>query len=139
MSLVIDASLTISWYFEDETTPATEAILERVSEAGATVPTHWRLEVANALQSAIRRKRITAPYRDQSLAELTQMPITIDSDTNVYAWTTTLRLAERFALTIYDSAYLELAQRRSLPLATLDAELREAAAALGVTVLGLQV
>jgi len=139
MSLVIDASLTISWYFEDETTPATEAILERVSEAGATVPTHWRLEVANALQSAIRRKRITAPYRDQSLAELTQMPITIDADTNVYAWTTTLRLAERFALTIYDSAYLELAQRRSLPLATLDAELREAAAALGVTVLGLQV
>jgi len=139
MSLVIDASLTISWYFEDETTPATEAILERVSEAGATVPTHWRLEVANGLQSAIRRKRITAPYRDQSLAELTQMPITIDADTNVYAWTTTLRLAERFALTIYDSANLEFAQRRSLPLATLDAELREAAAALGVTVLGLQV
>ena len=139
MSLVIDASLTVSWYFEDETTPATEAILERVSEAGATVPTLWRLEVANAFQSAIRRKRITAPYRDQALAELTQMPITIDADTNVYAWTTTLRLAERFALTIYDSAYLELAQRRSLPLATLDAELREAAAALGVTLLGLQV
>jgi len=139
MSLVIDASLTVSWYFEDETTPATEAILERVSEAGATVPTLWRLEVVNAFQSAIRRKRITAPYRDQSLAELTQMPITIDSDTNVYAWTTTLRLAERFALTIYDSAYLELAQRRSLPLATLDAELREAAAALGLTLLGLQV
>jgi predicted nucleic acid-binding protein len=139
MSLVIDASLTVSWYFEDETTPATEAILESVSETGATVPTLWRLEVANAFQSAIRRKRITAPYRDQSLAELTNMPITIDADTNVYAWTTTLRIAERFALTIYDSAYLELAQRRSLPLATLDAELREAAAALGVTVLGLQV
>ena len=139
MSLVIDASLTVSWYFEDETTPATEAILESVSETGATVPTLWRLEVANAFQSAIRRKRITAPYRDQSLVELTNMPITIDADTNVYAWTTTLRLAERFALTIYDSAYLELAQRRSLPLATLDAELREAAAALGVTVLGLQV
>ncbi len=137
MSLVIDASLTVAWYFEDETTPATEAILDRVSEAGATVPTLWRLEVANAFQSAIRRKRITAPYRDRSLAELTQMPITIDADTNVYAWTTTLRLAERFALTIYDSAYLELAQRRSLPLATLDAVLREAAAALGVTLLGL--
>jgi predicted nucleic acid-binding protein len=139
MSLVIDASLTVSWYFEDETTPATEAILEKVSETGATVPTLWRLEVANAFQSAIRRKRITALYRDQALAELTQMPITIDGDTNVYAWTTTLRLAERFALTIYDSAYLELAQRGSLPLATLDAELREAAAALGVTLLGLQV
>ena len=67
------------------------------------------------------------------------MPITIDADTNVYAWTTTLRLAERFALTIYDSAYLELAQRRSLPLATLDAELRQVAAALGLTLLELQV
>ena len=68
------------------------------------------------------------------------MSITIDADTNVYAWTTTLRLAERFTLTIYDFlAYLELAQRRSLPLATLDAELREAAAALGLTLLGLQV
>ena len=136
MSLVIDASLTVSWYFEDETTPATEAILDRVADAGATVPTLWRLEVANAFQSAIRRKRITAPYRDQSLAELTQMPITIDTDTNVYAWTTTLRLAERFALTIYNSSYLELAQRRKLPLATLDTELREAAAALGITLLG---
>lgn len=136
MSLVIDASLTVSWYFEDETTPATQAILDRVSEAGATVPTLWRLEVANAFQAAIRRKRITALYRDQSLAELVQLPITIDPDTNVYAWTTTLRLAERFALTIYDSSYLELAQRRSLPLATLDTDLCEAATALGLTLVG---
>ena len=100
------------------------------------MPTLWRLEVANAFQSAIRRKRISATYRDQSLAELTRMPITIDADTNVYAWTTTLRLAERFALTTYDSSYLELAQRQNLPLATLDAELREAAAALGITLFG---
>jgi predicted nucleic acid-binding protein len=136
--LVIDASLTVAWYFDDETTPATEAILDRVSETGATVPTLWRLEVANALQSALRRRRITAVYRDESLTALAQMPITIDADTDTYAWTTTLRLAERFTLTIYDAAYLELAQRRSLPLATLDKELREAAAPLGVTLLGLE-
>ena len=136
MSLVIDASLTVTWYFDDETTPATEAILDRVAETGAIVPTLWRLEVANAFQSAIRRQRITAHYRDQSLTALTQLPISIDPDTNAYAWTTTLRLAERFALTIYDSAYLELAQRRSLSLATLDAELREAATALGISLLG---
>jgi predicted nucleic acid-binding protein len=136
MSLVIDASLTVTWYFDDETTPATEAILDRVAETGAIVPTLWRLEVANAFQSAIRRQRITALYRDHSLTALTQLPISIDPDTNAYAWTTTLRLAERFALTIYDSAYLELAQRRSLSLATLDAELREAATALGISLLG---
>lgn len=138
MSVVIDASLTLSWYFDDEATPAADAVLDRVSEAGAVVPGLWRLEVANAFQSALRRKRITAPYRDESLTELAAMPITVDEDTDTYAWTTTLRLAERFGLTIYDAAYLELAQRRSLPLATLDKELREAAASLDVTLLGLE-
>ena len=64
------------------------------------------------------------------------VPITLDADTDTYAWTTTLRLAERFALTVYDAAYLELAQRRSLPLATLDVPLRVAAGALGVSLLG---
>ena len=136
MSLVLDASLTVSWYFEDEATPLADAVLDRVSENGAMVPTLWRLEVANAFQSAIRRKRMTVRYRDEALIGLTQLPITIDADTNTYAWTTTLRLAERFSLTIYDASYLELAQRRSLPLATLDAELREAAAALGCTLRG---
>jgi predicted nucleic acid-binding protein len=137
MSLVIDASITVAWFFDDETTPATETILDRVSESGAIVPAHWRLEVANALQSAIRRKRISAPYRDQTLAELTRMPIFVDLDTNTYAWTTTLQLADRFALTTYDGAYLELAQRQSLPLATLDPDFHEAATALGITLLGL--
>ena len=111
MSLVIDASLTMTWYFDDETTPTTEELLDRVVDAGALVPSVWRLEVANAFQTAIRRKRIDALYRDASLAE-------------------------RFALTIYDAAYLELAQRRSLPLATLDQELRTAALALGTPLLG---
>jgi predicted nucleic acid-binding protein len=137
MSLVLDASLTVSWYFDDEATPLTDAILDRVSENGAVVPTLWRLEVANAFQSAIRRKRMTVRYRDEALIGLTQLPITTDADTDTYAWTTTLRLAERFALTIYDAAYLELAQRQSLPLATLDAELREAAAALGCSLPGV--
>jgi len=136
LSVVIDASLTITWYFDDEITPATEAVLNHVSEAGAVVPSLWRLEVANAFQSALRRKRISPEYRDDSLVELAELPITLDADTDAYAWTTTLRLAERFGLTIYDAVYLELAQRRSLPLATLDKELREAATALDVTLLG---
>ncbi len=138
MSLVVDASLTLAWYFDDETTPATDAILDRVSEVGAVVPVLWRLEVANALQSAFRRKRISADYRDASLAELARLPITVDADTDTYAWTTTLRLAERFGLTIYDATYLDLAQRRSLPLATLDKELRRAAMEAEVTLLGLE-
>jgi predicted nucleic acid-binding protein len=138
MTLVIDASLTVSWYFDDEATPATEAVLDTVSETGAVVPTLWRLEVANAFQSAIRRRRITPSYRDRSLNELTHMPITVDPETDVYAWTTILRLAERFSLTVYDSTYLELAQRRSLSLATLDLALQSAAKMLGITVLGVE-
>jgi predicted nucleic acid-binding protein len=136
LSLVIDASLTMAWYFEDESTPATDALLDRVADAGAMVPGLWRLEVANAFQTAIRRHRIDAVYRDASLAELELMPITIDADTSTYAWSATLRLSERFSLTLYDAAYLELAQRRSLPLATLDCDLRTAAPALNIELLG---
>ncbi len=138
MSLVLGASLTMTWYFDDETTLATEALLDRVSEAGAVVPGLWRLEIANAFQSAVRRERISPEYRDAALAELGRLPIVVDADCDSYAWTTTLRIAERSGLTIYDATYLELAQRRSLPLATLDKELRGAAAALDVSLLGLE-
>jgi predicted nucleic acid-binding protein len=137
LTLVLDASLTMAWYFEDESTPATDALLDQVSDVGASAPTVWRLEVANALQTAIRRKRIDAAYRDAALAELALLPISIDPDTDTYAWSTTLRLAERFALTIDDAAYLELAHRRGLPLATLDEPLRRAGDALGGSLLGV--
>lgn len=75
---MLDASLILSWYFEDEAT-LTEAILDEVSARGAVVPAPWRLEVANALQSALRRKRVTALYRDEALAELALLPITVES------------------------------------------------------------
>jgi predicted nucleic acid-binding protein len=139
MSVVLDASLTLTWYFDDETKPAADAVLDQVSEAGAVVPTLCRLEVANAFPSALRRKRITPFYRDESLTDLAALPITVDGETDNHAWTTTLRLAERFDLTVYDATYLELAQRRGLPLATLDKALRSAAASLNVAVLGLDV
>jgi len=138
MSVVIDASLTLAWYFDDEATPATDAVLHAASETGAVVPMLWRLEVANAFQSAIRRRRITAAYRDVALSALLALPITVDEDTDTYAWSTTLRLSERFGLTVYDAAYLELAQRRNLALATLDADLRRAAEQSDIVCLGLQ-
>ena len=72
----------------------------------------------------------------QLLRERQLLPITVDADTSTYAWSATLRLSERFSLTLYDAAYLELAQRRSLPLATLDRDLRTAAPALNIELLG---
>ena len=137
MTLVIDASLTLSWYFEDERTPAADTLLDRVTSTGAVVPSLWRLETANGLQVAIRRKRIDVAFRDRALTHLTRLPITVDPETDAHAWTTTLQLADRFQLTLYDAAYLELAQRRALPLATLDSALRPAAEALGLTLLGV--
>lgn len=75
-------------------------------------------------------------FRDNALAELEAMSISDDSDTDANAWTTTLRLSDRFRLTAYDAAYLERAQRRHLRLTSLDRELRPAGASLGVTLLG---
>ncbi len=137
MSLVIDSSITLAWFFEDERSSAADAVLRDVADYGAIAPSLWRLEVANALQSAIRRKRIATEFRDGSLADLRALMVTIDLETDLHAWTTTLQLAERFKLTVYDATYLELAQRLSLPLATLDQELRSAASVLGVRLLGL--
>jgi len=136
VSLVIDSSITLAWFFEDERSAAADAVLHQVTESGAVAPAHWRLEVANALQIAVRRKRITAAFRDASIADLRSLEIAIDPETDHQAWTATLRLAERYRLTLYDAAYLELARRRGLPLATLDQELRAAGSALGVSLLG---
>jgi predicted nucleic acid-binding protein len=136
VSLVLDASLTLSWFFKDERTAGAEAVLTQVTETGAVVPGLWRLEVANGLQMALRRGRIDAAFRDAALTQLARLSIAADPDTDACAWTATLQLADRFRLTLYDAAYLELAQRRRLPLATLDKELRDAGPALGVALLG---
>jgi predicted nucleic acid-binding protein len=137
MSLVLDASMTLAWYFDDETTRATDAVLDQVAQSGAWVPSLWRLEVANAFQAALRRKRITHSYRDEALSQLKEMAISVDQATDAQAWTETLQLSDRFSLTMYDAAYLELAQRQKLALATLDRELHCAAKVLDIKLLGL--
>jgi len=132
LSLVLDASTTLGWYFEDERNAAGDDILDRVTESGAVVPILWRYEVANGLQMAVRRKRIDQPYRDASLAELRLLPITIDRAGDDAIWSAMLGLSDRFGLTIYDAAYLEVAHRRGLPLATGDLALQRAAQMLAV-------
>ncbi|MGA8768950.1 MAG: type II toxin-antitoxin system VapC family toxin [Rhodomicrobium sp.] len=135
--LVLDASLTLSWFFKDERTPGADAVLTEVTENGAVVPALWRLEVANALQMAVRRKRIDAAFRDSALTQLSRLSISTDPDTDAYAWTVILQLADRFQLTLYEAAYLELAGRRGLPLATLDRDFWDASAAFGIALLGV--
>jgi predicted nucleic acid-binding protein len=136
MSLVLDSSVTIAWIYIEQTSPEVDSVLQLVSGTGVWVPSLWRLEVANILEMGVRRGRHDAAFRDATLADLALLPITIDQDTEAHAWGATLRLAERHRLTLYDAAYLELAKRRSLALATLDVELRRAAKAEQVALLG---
>ena len=135
MSLVIDASVAISWFFEDEQTPQILNLLHEVSRDGCVVPPLWRLEIANVLQMGIKRKRIDGSFRDAAIRRLSNLPIEIDPETDVQAWTGTLRLADDHRITTYDACYLELAVRRKFPLATRDAELAAAAVNAGVMLL----
>jgi predicted nucleic acid-binding protein len=136
MSLVLDSSATLAWIYSDETTDAIRALFDKVADEGAIVPVLWRLEIANSLTVAVRRSRIDVEFRRAGLADLALLDITTDEHINSHAWSDTLHLADRFRLTLYDAAYLELAQRRKLPLATLDQELRAAAQAVGTKTLG---
>ena len=136
MSFVLDSSVTVAWLYREETTKSVDEIFENLIETSAWVPALWHLEVANVLQIGIRRGRHAADFRDRILSALSDFPIHVDPETRRQAWGTTARLAERHGLTVYDAAYLELALRRGLPLATLDEDLRAAAAKEGVQLLG---
>ena len=136
MSLVLDSSVALAWVYREERNDAIAAVFEQVTEAGAWVPSLWRLEVANVLEMGVRRGRIDATFRDATLADFELLPIQSDSETERHAWRSTLRLAERHRLTVYDAAYLELALRRGLPLASLDRELRAAAEAENIALMG---
>ena len=136
MSLVLDSSATLAWIYSDETTDPIRRLFDAVADEGAVVPALWRLEIANSLTVAVRRGRIDANFRRAVLSDLALLDITTDDHTDVHAWGETLSVADRFQLTVYDAAYLELAQRRNLPLATLDRELRVAAKSLGLHLMG---
>jgi predicted nucleic acid-binding protein len=136
VSLVLDSSVTLAWLYSDEITEAIRRVFEVVAEHGAVVPALWRLEIANSLTVAARRARIDGGFRRAALSDLAMLEITTDPYTEPNAWGQTLQLADQHGLTVYDAAYLELALRRRLPLATLDEKLRAGATGCGVELLG---
>ncbi len=123
MPIVIDASIAIAWLLGEKT------LVDRV------VPVHWRLEIANALNQSERSRRLSTVDVVSYLTALRELPLSVDAQTGERAWTETLALAQDHLLTVYDAAYLELAQRRALPLASLDGQLAEAARSVGVEVI----
>jgi len=132
--LVVDASIALTWCFEDEVTAATEAIGTQIDTDGAVVPGLWRLEVGNALLVAERRGHLNKRKVEERLALLSALPISVDAETDTQAWQDTILLARAHKLTLYDACYLELAIRIGATLATLDAALARAARHFGVAV-----
>lgn len=125
-AFVLDCSVTISWFFTDEASPKTIQLLEQLRDSGALVPSLWRLELGNVLAHAERHGRITAAQITARVELVNDLPITTDMD-NSRALREVLNLARTKSLTTYDAAYLELAMRYGIPLATLDKALIKAA------------
>ena len=129
-AIVIDNSVFLSWCLGDEDDPTAAYAMQRVAEEGGVVPRIWWYELRNALVMNERRGRISQQQVVDTLADSTALRIEIDEE---HDGSLILDLARGHGLTVYDAAYLEVAVRRSLPLATLDRRLREAAKAIGVS------
>ena len=133
---VLDASVAVAWCFEDESTVLTEDVLDSLAAGSeAVVPAVWPQEVANALLVAERRKRLSVAQMSGQLRRIAALPISVMPMTPAYAFEQVLAIARQEKPSSYDAAYLQLALRESLPLVTLDADLRRAAKANGVTLL----
>ncbi len=132
ISFVLDASVALAWCFPDEGTEAGWKLLERAKSDGAIVPSHWALEMSSALLAGERRERIRRDEATDFIADLDTAQIEMDTLTHVRACHETLELAREHGLSSYDAAYVELARRRSIPLATRDRRLAAAARAAGV-------
>jgi predicted nucleic acid-binding protein len=131
-ALVIDSSIALAWCFPDEQDDYSQSVLDTLSSRRAIVPDLWHLEVANTLVVGERRKRSTQADTVTWLRFLAMLPISVDDETRVHAFRETLSLAREHNLSVYDAAYLELAMRRGLPLASLDEKLKTPAQAVGV-------
>ena len=129
MPFVFDASIAAAWALADESSEFAEAVQNRLLTDIGLVPPIWWCEVRNILAVNERRGRIGPDESDLFLALLATYPIEIDPFTEHER---TFQLARQHRLTVYDAAYLELASRKRLPLATLDHALEEAALAAGV-------
>ena len=135
MAFVIDASIVAAWAFEEEHAIA-ESAFARVRTEEAFVPALWWYELRNVLVLGERRGRLTEQETARFLRSVSRLRISLDRTPSE---TAVMTLARRHRLTVYDTAYLELARRQALPLATLDGELARAAQAEQVALIGAEI
>lgn len=138
MSWVLDNSVAMLWLLP-QSHPAglalAQKVLDRLQNNGAQVPSLWHLEAANVLAKSLRLNQITQAQASSFVALLEALDIATDTETSLRALHDTLDLARRYHLSASSAAYLELALRKGLPLATLDVQLLAAAEQAGVPVL----
>ena len=134
---VLDCSVTVAWFFEDEYDKYSELVRQALLSKGtATItPNTWPAEVSNVLFQTERRKRINAAQVNQAVRVLSQLPIDVDY-LPLGSMGHVLRLCRTYTLTSYDVLYLELALGENMPLATGDKKLKVSAVAAGVEVFG---
>jgi predicted nucleic acid-binding protein len=134
-AFVVDCSVAMAWLFADEATAETSALLDRLKNEAALVPSLWRLELANVMAMAERKGRITPGQAAAFIADVGALDIEMDNEGPARAFAELLPLCRAHHLTSYDAVYLELAMRAQLPLATLDVDLAKAAKKSGVKLL----
>lgn len=133
---VLDCSVTMAWCFDDEADGYADAVLDGLVDGTAVVPSRWPLEIANVLLVAERRGRLNKADSARFLELLGALPIEVDGETHGRAIGAIVSLGRERGLSSYDTAYLELAMRENVPLASLDQPLRLAAEGSGVSLLG---
>ena len=130
MPFVLDNSVVSGWFLENQATPYTDAVAQRLRDDRAHVPSVWELEFTNVLRTACVRQRLDAQRAQAVVVQIGALPISVDR--HPVARSEMLALALRFGLSSYDAAYLELALRLQCPIATQDEAMRQAALACGV-------
>ena len=129
---VLDCSVTMAWCFEDEAAGYADRVLKKLAKREAVVPAIWPLEVANVLLVGERRKRLTKADSSRFLELLQGLPITIDVQATSRAFGDIISVARSLTISAYDAAYVELAMREGLQLATRDDSLHKAASKNGI-------
>ena len=134
-AFVADASVAVGWVHPGQATAQTAAMLDAIAEGAVLeVPALWPLEVANALVVLVRRRKLTEKEREIALGWLRVLPLRVDHEMSSLAFSRLSELAATYLLSVYDAAYLELAQRRKLVLACNDEPLQKAAMRCGVQI-----
>jgi predicted nucleic acid-binding protein len=138
-TFIADASVVLPWCFPDEADSWTDSLLDRLRGGDRiAVPAHWPTEISNGLLMGLRRKRILPGRPELFWDDLAVLPIAVEPPLTLQQAKDVLALCQRRGLTVYDAAYLELAMRRGLPLATQDSDLLKASQAEGVSLVPRQ-